>query len=230
REPAVREDGGSHARGDRRRPDRRAHLQAIEVHLALRQEEEVAVQWIADVELLRRALRRCAEEKSVASVGTRSRRRHLEPERPLAGAKCVPYADGDHAAGARLQTDTSPVEVQHRLALEHVEARLVGVQVLVDVTVGKRDLREPHVRRAERATDESARREAARATRQALLQLDVLVPDEPVRRPAVGELARAALSAQRSATDDATTADEATVAARSASRAASAWTRSAPRT
>jgi hypothetical protein len=195
RDPAVREEGGRHARGDRRCADRRPHLQPVEIHLAVRQEEKVPGERIAHVELLRAALRRCAEEERIAPVGTRPRRGHLEPERAFVGAKCVPYADRDDATRARLQTDTSPVEVQHRPALEHVEARLVGVDVLVHVAAGKRNERECHVRRAEGAADQPARREAARVSRQGLRQLDVRATDEPVRRATVAELARAGVSA-----------------------------------
>ena len=69
--------------------------------------------------------------------------------------------------------------------------------MLVDVPVGERDERQRHVRRAERAVDEPAGRQAARAARQGVGERDVLAPDEAVAGPPVRELARAGLAGHR---------------------------------
>src|SRR5581483_914270 len=225
---AVRERRRRHARGDGRRSDGRTALQPLEIHLALGEQEEVPVARVAHVERLGGRSGRRPEEERVAAVWARPRRPHLDPA--AAAAKGVRDADGNRAARAGLQRDAATVEVEHRLALEDVEARLERVQVLVQVAVVERDECQGHVRRPERAVDEPARREAARAARKRLGGHDVLAADEAIGRASVGELARAAV-AQRGTAAGSTTAAEATAAATSSGgRPLSDATRSAPRT
>ena len=121
---------------------------------------------------------------------------------------------GYRAARAGPELHAAPFQVEHRLALEHVEARLEGVQVLVDVAVDERDQRQRHVRRAERAVDEPARRQAARAAGQGVGELDVLAPDEAISRPPVRELAGSRVAGHRGTAAGSTTAEDATAAAR----------------
>src|SRR5262245_14417493 len=116
------------------------------------------------------------------------------------------------AAGAGLELHATPFQVEHRFALEHVKARLEGVDVLVDVTIDERDKRQRHVCRAEGAVHEPAGRQAARAARQSLGELDVLAADEAIARPSVCELARPGV-AHRGTPAGSTTADAATASA-----------------
>ena len=138
-------------------------------------------------------------------------------------------ADRDDAARAGLELHAGPVEVENRLAFEHVEARLERVDVRVDVTGRERDERQRHVRRAERAADEAARLEAARMAGQRVLELHVLPAHEAIARHAVGKLARARVSAHAPAPSP-TTADAATASAIPSRPASPSGTRSAPRT
>ena len=85
--------------------------------------------------------------------------------------------------------------------------------MLVDMAVDERDQRQRHVRRAERAVDEPAGRQAARAARQGVGELDVLAPDEAISRPPVRELARAGVAGHRGTPAGSTTAEDATAAA-----------------
>ena len=167
--------------------------------LALPEQEEVAVPGVAHVE--RRPRRRRAQARG-STCRSRRRAAAARPSRSSARARRperVRHADRNRAARAGPELHAPPLQVQHRLPLEHVEARLEGVQVLVDMPVGERDQRQRHVRRAERAVDEPAGGQPARAARQRVGELDVLAPDEPVARPPVCELARpvSALTAAR---------------------------------
>jgi hypothetical protein len=65
-------------------------------------------------------------------------------------------ADWNDTAGARQERDTPPVEVQDRLAFEHVEALLERVDVRRDVTVLEAAEPEAHVDGARRPIDERA--------------------------------------------------------------------------
>ena len=116
-------------------------------------------------ELVGRPVGSRAEEERVAPVDPRPRRGHLDPPGLAGAAERVRRADGDRAAGARRERHAAACEVEDRLALEDVEARLERVEVLVDVTVRERDDGERHVRRAERPVDQPARRQAARSAR-----------------------------------------------------------------
>src|SRR5581483_63860 len=206
--------------------DRAAALEDVEVHLALAEEEEVAVARVAHVEGLRLAVGRRPEEEGVAPVCARPRRRHLDPKCRRPGAKGVRHADGDDAARARPELDAASVEVEHRLALEDVEAGLERVHVRVDVPVVERDERQRHVRRAERAADEAARAQPARMSGQRVGELDVLAAHEPVARHPVREVTSAGFAHAPSPT----TAAAATASAAPLRPASPFASRSAPRT
>jgi hypothetical protein len=233
-DPAVREDGGRHASRHRRGADRLRVLQHLEVHLAVPEQEEVVVARVAGVERSRGAVGRRPEPERVAPVRPRPGRGHLDPPRRARRAKRVRHPDGDRPACAGLERHAAPLEVEHGVALEDVEARLERVQVLVDVPVGELYERQRHVRRAERAVDEAAAREPARAPRKRVAEDGVLAADEPIARPAVGEVVRPGVAAHSVTPDGSTTADEATAAANpgplSLRPSAPSATRSAPRT
>src|SRR6266516_6807257 len=125
------------------------------------------------------------------------------------------YSHGYDAAGARPELHTASVHIKHRLPLEHVEARLVRVQVRVDVSLDERDQRECHVRRSEGAADEPAGRQTARAARQGVGELDIFAADEAIAGHPVRQLTRACVRAHRVTPAGSTTAEAATASARS---------------
>ena len=58
-------------------------------------------------------------------------------------------ADRHDPAGTGLELDAAAVEIEDRLALEHVEAGLERVDMRVDVPALEGDQRQRHVRRTE---------------------------------------------------------------------------------
>ena len=231
---AVGEDGRRHACRHGRSADGCTALEPVEIHLAFGEEEEVAVARVTDVERLGGQIGRRLQEEGVARVGTRPRRGHLDPQPTAIRAEGMRHAHRHAAARSGLELHAAPVEIEHRLAPEHVEAGLERMHVRVDVPVDQRDERQRHVCRAARAADEATGRQAARAARQRLAELDVLTADEAVRRPAVCQLACAGVAAHRGTAAGSTTAEEATAAARSDAPSCRlspvSGTRSAPRT
>ena len=168
---------------------------------------------VANVERGDVTVRRRAEKEGVACVGARTRRGHLDPPCAVAAPKSMRRAHGYRSAGAGLELHTSPFQVEHGFPFEHVEARLVGVRMLVDMAVDERDQRQRHVRRAERAVDEPAGRKAGGVARQGVRELDVLAPDEAISGAPVRELVCAGLAGHRGTPADPTTAEDATAAA-----------------
>ena len=114
---AVGERCGRHARRDGRRPDRGAALQSVDVHLAVREQEEIAVARVADVERRCLGLRGRPEKERVAPIGARTRCDHLHPERAPVATPRMGNADGHDAARTWLELDPTPIEVEHRAAL-----------------------------------------------------------------------------------------------------------------
>ena len=140
-------------------------LQPVEVHVVVGEQEEVAVARVAEVERgrLRRRARGRRRTCRRGSSGPRGRGDVISIQRAApSDAPGVGDADRDRAAGARPQPDAAPVEVEDRLARQHVEARLERVQVRVDVAVGELDEDQPGVRGAVVAADQH-RRARARA-------------------------------------------------------------------
>src|SRR6185437_4184485 len=104
-------------------------------HVALAQQEEVPVARVAQVEPLGLDIGRGFREERVrrltGAAGTR--RGHLDPATPFARAPGMLHPDRDRAARAGLEAEAASVEVEHRLAGEHVERGLERVYVRVDV-------------------------------------------------------------------------------------------------
>ncbi len=182
---AVRERGGGHAGGDRRLVDRHPALQAVDVHVARAEEEEVAVPRVADVELHRRRVRRGVDEERVRRLRrpTRPRRRHLDPAGRSVGAPCVAGADRDRAARSLLQPDGRVFQVEDGLARQDVERRFERMDMTVHVTVAQLDERQPCVRGTGVAADQKRAREPGAVIRQRGLELHVLAANEEVHRP-----------------------------------------------
>ena len=161
---AVGEKRGRHARRDRRLVDRGAELQLVEVHLPVVEPEEIPIPRVTHVELGRRRQRRATDEIRIGlavTERTRLRRCHLDPGgRSVVEAPGVRDADGHDPACAGSEDDAAAVEVEHRHALEHIEALLERVNVHLDVAVLEAAEPETHVHRPAGAVDERRTREA----------------------------------------------------------------------
>ena len=199
-DPAVGEGRGRHARRDGRRADRGSTLQAVEIHLALREQEEVAVTRVAHVERTAARPPEPRRERTCRFHRAWPRRDHLDPERTPVPAPRMGDADGHDTACARLELDPAPVEVQHRVPFEDVEALLVRMDVRAEVSVRQRAQGQRHVGRAGGAVDEATGFEAASVARVEIGERHVLAPDEAMPRSAVRELSRPGIAVMWRAT------------------------------